>query len=292
MKQIGKWALWAGLLSVALPAGVWAKTPKPLVTIDLERHVPAWPTTEQLALAPDVAAAVAVLADARTKAAELEKALTGTARQDVGESPTEQLEKALAALRVQRKATLKLLRPAAKTVPQWLLLADIEAAEALDAYEQATESGTKAAKLDLKALEAVCAQAMAAKPDVESARELDYAWALALEARGQSAEAAKHYQTVAQSAAEPWKSEVLYRAGAAIVAKDSAGALAAWAQVTASPYVVYAGYRSVTELAKAGNCPGATDALAKLKAAPELPGTSFVDVATTTSAGCKAKGAK
>ncbi len=288
MKQMWKLVV-VGLL---LAANAQGKTPKPLVTIELERHVSAWPTVEQLALAPDVAAAVAGLAEARDKTAELEKALAGTARQEAGESPTELLEKSLVNLRAKRKAALALLRPAAKTVPQWLLLADVEAAEAFDAYEQATESGTKAAKLNLAPVEAICVKAMAAKPDPESARQLDYAWALALEARGQVAEAAKHYLSVAQGAAEPWRSEALYRAGAAALAKDPAGALAAWGQVTASPYVVYAGYRSVTELVKAGDCAAASDALTKLKVAPELSGTSFVEVATTSVAGCKAKGAK
>jgi tetratricopeptide (TPR) repeat protein len=155
-------------------------------------------------------------------------------------------------------------------VPQWVLLADIEAAEALDAYEQATESGTKAAKLNLSAVEAICVKAMAAKPDAESARQLAYAWALALEARGQATEAVKQYQSVAQDAPEPWRSEVLYRAGAAALSKDSGGALASWSQVTAMPYVVYAGYRQVTELVRTGACPAAGDALAKLKSAPAL----------------------
>ena len=288
MKHTWKFVVVAALFAVAAQA----KTPKPLVTIDLERHVSPWPSAEQLALAPDVAAAVTALAEARDKAVELEKALSSSALQEVGESPTEQLEKALTALRAKRKAALTLLRPAAHTVPQWLLLADVETAEALDAYEQATESGTKAAKLNLAAVEAVCVKAMAAKPDAASAQQLDYAWALALEARGQAADAVKHYQAVAASAAEPWRSEVLYRAGSLAVAKDAPGALAAWAQVTAMPYQVYAGYRSVMELVKTGACPAANEALAKLKTAPALDGTSYVEVATCAAAGCKAKGAK
>lgn len=270
-------------------AAVVAKTPKPLVTIDLERHASPWPAAAQLQLPADVSAAIAGLADARATAEAIQSGAAGSARAEVGESPTQQLEKAEAALRAKRKAALALLRPVAKTVPQWLLLADIEAAEAQDVFDLAAESGTKAAKLNLSAVEAVCATAMAAKPDTESARQLEYAWALALEARGQGAEAAKHFRAVAQGAAEPWRSEVLYRAGSLDLAKDSANALATWSQVVAMPYLVYANYRLTVELVRAGKCAAAADAQSNLRAAPVIDGTSYVEVAAQAVAGCKVK---
>lgn len=284
-----KYALTLVLVMAAALPGIEAvaKTPKPLVAIELERRSLPWPTLAQLQLPQDLAASVTALADAKAKAAEIEKAVASSAHAEAGESPTEQLEKAQAAWRSSLKTTLALLRPAARSVPQWLLLADLEAAQAEVDYGQAVDSGARAPKLNLTPVEAVCAKAMAAQADAESARQLDYAWALALEARGQSQEAIKHYQAVVPGAAEPWRSEVLYRAASLALAKDPAGAQALWSQVTAMPFLVYAAYRQVTELARSGACPAAAEALTRLKAAPAIEGTSYVEVATSASAACK-----
>ena len=290
-----KYALTLALFSAAALPGIEAvaKTPKPLVAIELERRSLPWPTLSQLQLPQEVAAAVTALTAAKAKAAEIEQAVAGSAHAEAGESPTEQLEKAQATLRSKLKTTLGLLRPVARTVPQWLLLADLEAAQAEVDYEQAVDSGARSPKLNLTAVEAVCAKAMAAQADAQSARQLDYAWALALEARGQNQEAVRHHQAVAQGAAEPWRSEVLYRAASLALPKDPDAAQTLWSQATAMPYVVYAAYRQATEMARSGACQAAREALTRLKAAPAIEGTSYVEVATAAVAICKpAKTAK
>lgn len=240
-------------------------------------------------MAADVSAAVAELAQELSQFAKVEKMATGSSQAEAGESPTALMEKAVAAVRTKRLAALTLLRPAAKTAPQWLLLAELEAAQAQDAYDQAVEAEAKAPKLQVAAVEAACAKGMAAAPVAEVARGLEYAWAMALESRGQGAEAAKHYRSALAGAPEPWRSEMLFRLGGLELAKDPAAAQTTWSQVSAMPYVVYASYRQTMELTKAGKCAPARDTMAKLAAAPELPGTSYVDVAAQAVSGCKAK---
>lgn len=264
-----------------------AKTPKPLVTIELERRATVWPAADQLALPQDVSAALADFAKERAHLAEVEQAVKSTARQEAGESPTDQLEKAQAFVRGKRIVALAALRPAARTAPQLLVLADLESEQAQDVYDQAVEAETKAPKLDMRAVEATCAKAMAASPDPEVARSLGYLWGMALEARADAAEAVKRYKLAAEGAPEPWRSEMLYRIGNLALARDRAGALAAWAQVTASPWVVYARFRQVQEQVRVGACPSANEILVQLQSAPAIVGTSFVEVGTATAAACK-----
>jgi hypothetical protein len=280
--------LLAGLAMLTLPsATALAKTPKPLVTIDLERRALPWPSPAELQLPADVSEAVAALAAEQLHEAEVERAATGSARQEMTESPTVALEKAQAALGIKRRNALTLLRPVARTAVQYLLLAELEADEAQDAFEQAVAAEAKAPKFPGAPVEAACAKAMAAAPQAETARSVAYLWAIALEARGQNAEASKHYREVAQGAAEPLRSEVLYRAGALELAKEPARALAVWSDVTAMPYLVYASYRQTTEFARTGQCADAGAALSRLKSAPPIDGTSYVAVASQAAATCK-----